>query len=97
MNSMGNFEFEKNVLKKYARRGQCFSTSKFIMTLNKDQIIFNYPDIKRSGYTFTDGCGHISHSLATKISKVFGHTNACSAFQIRMGGAKGVLMVVPDE
>lgn len=31
---MGNFDKEKNVLKKYARKGQCFSTSKFIMTLS---------------------------------------------------------------
>ena len=35
---MGNFDKEKNVLKKYARKGQCFSTSKFILTLSKDQV-----------------------------------------------------------
>jgi len=33
---MGNFDKEKNVLKKYARKGQCFSTSKYILTLTKD-------------------------------------------------------------
>ena len=94
---MGSFDFEKNILKRYARRGQCFSTSKFIMSLEKDKVIFNYPDIKRNGYTFTDGCGQISYSLATKISKEFGHNNTCSAFQIRIGGSKGILMVVPDD
>jgi RNA-dependent RNA polymerase len=57
INSMGSFDFEKNILKRYARIGQCFSTSKFIMSLEKDKVMFNYPDIKRNGYTFTDGCG----------------------------------------
>lgn len=33
---MGNFDKEKNILKKYARKGQCFSTSKFICNLRKD-------------------------------------------------------------
>lgn len=31
--SMGDFSREKNILKRYARRGQCFSTAKYIMTL----------------------------------------------------------------
>lgn len=33
MDSMGEFSFEKNILKQYARRGQCFSTAKFITEL----------------------------------------------------------------
>lgn len=60
MESMGDFSQEKNILKKYARRGQCFSTAKFIMELKPNELQSGYPDIKRNGYTFTDGCGHIS-------------------------------------
>ena len=32
--SMGEFDYEKNILKQYARRGQCFSTAKFITELH---------------------------------------------------------------
>jgi len=35
---MGEFDKEQNVLKRYARKGQCFSTSKYILTLTKDKI-----------------------------------------------------------
>ena len=34
MESMGDFSQEKNVLKRYARRGQCFSTTKFVTSLD---------------------------------------------------------------
>jgi RNA-dependent RNA polymerase len=33
---MGNFDKEKNVLKKYARKGQCFSTSTFVKIMRPD-------------------------------------------------------------
>ena len=92
--SCGDFSKEKNILKRYARRGQCFSTAKFVTMIHPSQIIINYPDIKRNGYCFTDGAGHISTKLAEFISKEhFGLGYTCSAFQIRIGGAKGVLMI----
>lgn len=97
MDSMGDFSFEKNILKKYARRGQCFSTAKFITQLKKQDIQNGFPDIKRNGYTFTDGCGYVSKYLAEIISKQFNLSLPASAFQIRIGGAKGVLMVAPEE
>lgn len=61
---MGNFEKEKNILKKYARKGQCFSTSTFVLNLEIDQVMMNLPDIKRNGFIFTDGVGYISPELA---------------------------------
>lgn len=68
MKSMGNFSQEKNILKRYARRGQCFSTTKFIVNLNDEQVMLNVPDIKKNGFIFTDGCGYISSELAQIIS-----------------------------
>jgi RNA-dependent RNA polymerase len=57
-------------------------------------LLANFPDIKRNGYCFTDGVGYISPRLAQLISQDhFGLGYVCSAFQIRIGGAKGVLMV----
>lgn len=91
--SLGNFENEKNILKKYARRGQCFSTTKFICQLSEENLVFDVPDIIRNGYNFTDGCGMISQELSSLISQQFGVDS--TAFQIRIAGAKGILMLDP--
>ena len=40
---------------------------------------------------FTDGCGNIGVDLMLEINAKFG-LNSCKAFQIRIGGIKGVLM-----
>ena len=61
---MGNFDNETNILKKFARKGQCFSTSKFVGTLEPKEVVLNVQDIKRNGYCFTDGVGYISTELA---------------------------------
>ena len=42
---MGNFSQEKNVLKKFARKGQCFSTSRFVCAMRPDEVVLNVPDI----------------------------------------------------
>ena len=76
---MGDFTKEKNVLKKYARRGQCFSTSKCVCELAPDQVMFGLVDIERNGYTFTDGVGYISTKLAKRAAKNFNHKQV-SAF-----------------
>lgn len=68
---MGNFDSEKNVLKKLARKGQCFSTSKLICKLQKEDVDFGYPDIERNGHCFTDGVGYISPEIALEIAKDF--------------------------
>jgi hypothetical protein len=47
----------------------------------------------RNGYNFTDGCGFISKDLCSLIESHFGIKS--SAFQIRLAGAKGVLMLNP--
>lgn len=93
---MGNFEKEKNILKKFARKGQCFSSSKYVCTLKKSEVQLALPDIKRNGFTFTDGVGYISSALASKIARKSFRINHSSAFQIRLAGAKGVLMVNPE-
>ena len=95
MDSMGSFDHEKNILKRYARRGQCFSTTKHVCHLNFDEVCINHPDIERNGFVFSDGCGLIHPDLASEIAKKYKLSN-CSAFQIRLGGAKGVLSVSED-
>lgn len=93
---MGQFDHEKNILKKYARKGQCFSTSRYIFTLEPNELMLGEtPDIKRNGFCFTDGVGYISAKTAELVARKMGYTYA-SAFQIRIAGAKGVLMVRSD-
>lgn len=55
-------------------------------------------DIFRNGYNFSDGTGRISTSLAKKIVIKMGKPTSAaytSAFQFRMGGAKGTLTLCP--
>lgn len=70
INSMGDFSKEQNVLKRYARRGQCFSTAKYITDIDPSRVEV-LEDLKRGGYTFTDGCGSISETFASMISERF--------------------------
>ena len=85
---------DKVVAKYCSRIGQCFSTTRAInikITIEKEQ------DIERNGFCFTDGIGRISPFLARWIAQEYGlpnsETNHPSAFQFRLGGCKGVLVV----
>lgn len=68
---MGNFSHEKNILKKQARKGQCFSTSKLVRKMKPGEVTFGLDDIERNGYTFTDGVGYISEQLANHTAMQF--------------------------
>lgn len=94
---MGNFSHISVVAKYAARLGQCFSTTRAIHGLSKPDIV-KIPDTERNGYSFTDGVGKISPFLAQMITAELGlrFKVAPSAFQFRLGGCKGVLVVSPD-
>ena len=85
------------IIGKYAARlGQGFSTTFPVATFSKRQIC-QIPDVKRNGLCFSDGVGVISLSCARKASLEMGLRFTPSAFQIRFGGGKGMLTVMPDE
>lgn len=102
---MGNFSHIPVVAKYAARLGQCFSTTRAINSLSKPDIVL-VPDIEKvidngitkTTYCFTDGVGKISPFLAQMITVELGiRTKAApSAFQFRLGGCKGILVVWPD-
>ncbi|KAI9645329.1 hypothetical protein NHQ30_006065 [Ciborinia camelliae] len=94
---MGNFSHINVVAKYAARLGQCFSTTRAIKGLSAPDLV-KIPDIERNGYCFTDGVGKISPFLAQMIAAELKlRTNlAPSAFQFRLGGCKGILVVSPD-
>ena len=52
------------------------------------------PEDLEGYYIFTDGCGNISSELGKLINERLG-LYLCTAYQIRLGGAKGVLVCKP--
>jgi len=97
---MGNFSDIKVVAKYAARLGQCFSTTRAINGLSKPDIV-KIPDVflgQSKEYCSTDGVGKISPFLAQMIAAELGirSNTAPSAFQIRLGGCKGILAVWPE-
>ncbi|OMO98990.1 RNA-dependent RNA polymerase, eukaryotic-type [Corchorus capsularis] len=96
---MGDFSKIKNVAKYAARLGQSFSSSTETLTVSKDEIEV-IPDIEVEWegikYVFSDGIGKISAEFAKKVAKKCNlHGCTPSAFQIRIGGYKGVVAVDP--
>jgi len=61
-----------------------------IKTLKTDD-----PEDQDGYYTFSDGCGNISLELSKLINERL-QLYQCSAYQIRLGGAKGVLVTKPS-
>ncbi|KAF9972082.1 hypothetical protein BGZ73_004836 [Actinomortierella ambigua] len=93
---MGDFSRIKSIAKYGARMGQCFSSTKPVTELTADQVKL-LDDIERDGTTFSDGCGMISVALAEFIQKRLDKEVVPSAFQIRLGGSKGVLAVAASD
>nr|KJB79013.1 hypothetical protein B456_013G029000 [Gossypium raimondii] len=98
---MGNFSKIRNVAKYAARLGQSFSSSTETLSVSKDEINL-IPDIEimKDGikYVFSDGIGKISAKFAKKVAakcRLKGCTP--SAFQIRIGGFKGVVAIDPTS
>ncbi|CAL8995204.1 unnamed protein product [Prunus brigantina] len=97
-NWMGDFSAITNVAKYAARLGQAFSSSRETFDVGRDEIEF-IPDVKteRDGvkYCFSDGIGKISAEFAGSVASKCGKSTTPSAFQIRLGGYKGVVAVDP--
>ncbi|XP_008220918.1 PREDICTED: probable RNA-dependent RNA polymerase 1 [Prunus mume] len=97
-NWMGDFSDITNVAKYAARLGQAFSSSRETFDVGRDEIEF-IPDVKteRDGvtYCFSDGIGKISTEFAGSVASKCGKSTTPSAFQIRLGGYKGVVAVDP--
>jgi hypothetical protein len=103
---MGDFSNEKIVSKNASRRALCFSTSKYLKNIENIKTInddikesdehYHCKDVEKGimkdNYIFTDGIGKISYDLAKEASKITSKENA-SSFQMRIGGAKGMLSV----
>ncbi|XP_042904893.1 uncharacterized protein [Parasteatoda tepidariorum] len=100
---MGNFSHIRTVSKYMARIGQCFSQTEDAVSVPFDSLfVRTEPDIEggfdpenRKAYCFSDGIGKISSEMTSKVHEGLGHDKHCSAFQIRYGGYKGMLVTDP--
>ncbi|KAL7938225.1 RdRP domain-containing protein [Trichoderma chlorosporum] len=94
---MGEVGHIRIVAKHAARLGQCFSTTREMRGLPVPDVR-RIPDIERNGYCFSDGVGMISEFMARMIIEemTLDIYTEPSAFQFRMGGCKGVLVVWPQ-
>ncbi|KAI5056194.1 hypothetical protein GOP47_0029715 [Adiantum capillus-veneris] len=91
---MGGFK-KTNVAKYAARMGQCFSST--IQTVQLPNSKYAH-DIIRNGHKFSDGVGKISPILAQECARMLKlEHNPPSAYQIRYGGCKGVVVTWPSE
>ncbi|GBE85127.1 hypothetical protein SCP_0703130 [Sparassis crispa] len=88
-----------------ARWAQAFSATDPSVTLRPDQIDLDFPDkISETGQLMTDGCSPISVDLARDIwrsmqiakKRSAKFQGVPSAFQFRLGGAKGVVVQDPS-
>ncbi|RDW86205.1 uncharacterized protein DSM5745_02847 [Aspergillus mulundensis] len=95
---MGQFSHIRNIAKYAARLGQCFSTTRAFSGCTAHVKKIN--DVERNGYTFSDGVGKISKFLAQMAAselKIKTPTKEPpSAYQFRLGGCKGMLIVSPE-
>ncbi|KAL4997664.1 RNA dependent RNA polymerase-domain-containing protein [Aspergillus recurvatus] len=95
---MGQFSHIRNIAKHTARLGQCFSTTRAIFGCNAH--VKKIDDIERNGYVFSDGVGRISKFLAqitaSELKIKTPTKEPPSAYQFRLGGCKGMLIVSPE-
>ena len=82
--SLGSFSQEKNILKQFARIGQCFSTTQHFKSLKPEEIIeredvFNVDSSSGARYCMTDGGGLISKQMSDEINAKYGLLH-CSAY-----------------
>ncbi|KAL3642459.1 RNA-dependent RNA polymerase 2 [Castilleja foliolosa] len=94
---MGCFNKIRSISKCAARMGQLFSSSTQTLEVHPRDVD-HIPDIEIVSddgvkYCFSDGIGKISSSFAKAIVQKLGLTHIPSAFQIRYGGYKGVIVV----
>lgn len=86
-----------NIIGKYASRmGQAFSVTTPTSSVGISEHA-TVADVERNGYCFSDGVGMVKSSFASSIAKSMNCADSTSAYQIRFGGVKGMLTVVPDS
>ena len=74
-----------------ARIGQTFTTTSHSLDITPDVRVKEIEDIVRGGYTFSDGIGTVSQTMIERAWDATATNNKPVVYQVRIGGAKGVL------
>lgn len=76
----------------------CSNANEFDCRVQRGEICaIIIDDIERNNYCFTDGNGLMSKGLARLISDKFSHRILPSAYQIRLAGCKGLIIIDPQS
>ncbi|KAI8620436.1 RNA dependent RNA polymerase-domain-containing protein [Chytriomyces sp. MP71] len=109
---MGDFSLIKSPARYAARMGQAFTSTASTVDVLPSEVEMHHPDVERNGFNFSDGIGTVSPEIAAEIWEIMKKLDKrlarslevgdviCnevpSAFQIRFGGAKGMVSVDPS-
>jgi RNA-dependent RNA polymerase len=89
---LGDFEGIFNVAMYSARLGQGLSSTYHCFDIDPSWIR-RIPDLTFEKYCFSDGCAGISMSIARRAAEALNLKYVPAAFQIRLGGIKGMVSV----
>ncbi|CRL04360.1 CLUMA_CG017453, isoform A [Clunio marinus] len=94
---IGNFPSTMIAGRKLTRLALAFASS--IETVQIDSTYLNNvkPDIKHDNICFSDGIGRASPSLFKKIQEIMDIPQHVSAFQVRIGGIRGVISLYDQK
>lgn len=90
---IGQFDPNWTAGRKLTRIALAFAASIETVQLDRECIRNVAPDVEINGVNFTDGIGYASTELFEKIKGILKMKTDVSAFQIRVGGVKGVISV----
>ncbi|KAK3314501.1 RNA dependent RNA polymerase-domain-containing protein [Apodospora peruviana] len=96
--SLGDFRKINSPARRAARIGQAFSETPYTVSLDDYQIqVVRIGDVERNDRVFSDGVGPISREAMEAIYDVIPQSKRFpTCFQIRWGGAKGMLTLDPS-
>lgn len=94
---IGEFPDEMGAGRKLTRLALAFASSFETVQLDHGRYLAKVaPDVEENGVNFSDGIGRASPALFNKIKTILNLSEKISAFQIRIGGIKGVISLFDD-
>lgn len=94
---IGKFPDTMSAGRKLTRLALAFASSETTVPLDHGLYLETVaPDVESNGVNFSDGIGRASPSLFKKIKTILNLPQKISAFQIRVGGIKGVISLYDD-
>lgn len=97
-NKIGTFPDNWSAGRKLSRLALAFASSIDTVPLNHDRYLRNVaPDIETNSICFSDGIGKGSKKLFGLVRNILNLPQPVSAFQIRVGGVKGVISIFEQQ